>query len=100
MESNKDISSAIREIISANFVKGDYFDSHTIINELMGKQYHQVYLNSFPTGCTVGQYHGMIAQKIEESNLAQKVQIEGKDVLIKTRTIYGEIKQNHLWKKL
>lgn len=97
-----EIIDAIKNILlnTDKFKKGDLFDSHTIINQLMGKEFHQVYLNSFPAGCTVGQYHGIIAQKIEESKLAEKVQIEGKDILVKSQTIYGDLKQNHLWKKL
>ena len=97
-----EIIDAIKKIIlnTENLKKGDYFDSHTIINELISKEFHQIYLNNFPAGFTIGQYHGKIAKIIEESKLAEKVQFEGKDILIKSHTIYGEIKQNHLWKKL
>lgn len=81
--------------------KGDFFDSHVVINEIfINSEYHQTYLEEYPKGYTVAQYHGKIAQMIEETGLAEKVQINFKDVFIKTHTIYGDLSKNHLWKKI
>ncbi len=95
-----ELKKAINKIINDNFSKGDYFDSHAVINELLKKDYHQVYLNSFPKNCTVAQYHGQIAQKIGESGLAKKVKNNSEDLLIYTHTIYGELNKNHLWERI
>lgn len=91
-----ELATAIENIVK-KFRKDDYFDSHSVINELLKKDYHQVYLESFPKNCTVAQYHGQIAQKIGESGVAEKVHIKEKDVLVKTHTVYGDLSENHLW---
>jgi len=91
-----ELATAIEDIIN-KFEKGDYFDSHAVINELLKKDYHQVYLEAFPKDCTVAHYHGQIAQKIGESGVAEKVHIKEKDVLVKTHTVYGDLSENHLW---
>lgn len=95
-----ELKEAISKIINDNFSKGDYFDSHAVINELLKKEYHQVYLNNYPKGSEVKTYHSQIAQKIGESRLAEKVKINAEDVLIYTHTIYGELNKNHLWKRI
>ena len=88
------------ENIISKFENGSFFDSHTIIYELVSdKEFYQVYLDSFPKGCTIAQYHGQIAQLIEKSGLARKTLINGKEIQIKTHTIYGELGKNHLWEK-
>lgn len=95
-----ELITAIKDIIK-KFEKNDYFDSHSVINELLkNTDYYKIYLESFPKGCTVAQYHGQIAQKIGDTGLVEKVQIDTKDVLVKTHTIYGELNPNHLWKKI
>ena len=91
-----ELATAIENIVK-EFRKDDYFDSHSVINELLKKDYHQVYLESFPKNCTVAQYHGQIALKINESGLAEKVKINEKNVLVKTYTIYGDFGENQLW---
>lgn len=78
--------------------KGKYFDSHTIINEIIkDKCYHNVYLKEYISdyeNCSVSQYHGFIAQKIGE--------IEGvvpvKDGTCVSHTIYGVLSENQLWR--
>ncbi|MCR4954963.1 MAG: hypothetical protein K6A43_12920 [Treponema sp.] len=96
MESNKDISSAIKEIIESNFIKDDYFDSHTIINFLQKKEYHQIYLENFPKEYDVKTYHSQIAKEIRKcSDLVEEAKIKE----IKTFTIYDELNPNHLWKR-
>ena len=91
----------ISEIIKNNFSKNDYFDSHSIINELISsKKYFQCYLENFSKGNSVAQYHGLIAQQIEKTGLAEKVITDNKEILLKTHTIYGELSQNHLWKRV
>lgn len=96
MESNKDISLAIREIIESNFIKDDYFDSHTIINFLQKKEYHQIYLENFPKEYDVKTYHSQIAKEIRKcSDMVEEAKIKE----IKTFTIYYELNPNHLWKR-
>ncbi|EID86435.1 hypothetical protein MSI_07880 [Treponema sp. JC4] len=95
------LDEAINETIKNNFEIGDYFDSHAVINGLLvNKKYHQLYMDFYPKNCTVAQYHGQIAQKIASSGIALKVKIDEKDILIKTYTIYGELSENHLWKRI
>ena len=94
------LEEAIFKIINENFKLNSFFDSHSVINELLKKEYHQAYLDNFPKGCTVAQYHGQIAQNIFESKLAEKAKIEGKDILVQTNTIYGDLSENHLWKRI
>ena len=91
-----ELATAIENIVK-KFRKDDYFDSHSVINEFLKKDYHQVYLESFPKNCTVAQYHGQITLKINESGLAEKVKINEKNVLVKTYTIYGDFGENQLW---
>lgn len=95
-----ELASCIKDIVNS-FNCNDYFDSHAIINELLiKKEYHKVYLESFPKGCSIANYHGQIAQLIEKSGLAEKVILHGKEVIVKTHTIYGELSSNHLWKRI
>ena len=91
-----ELSTAIKYIIK-KFDINDYFDSHTVINELLKNEYHQTYLQYFPKDCTVAQYHGQIAQKIGESGFAKKVKLNEKDICLKTHTLYGDLRLNHLW---
>lgn len=81
--------------IIGGFNKDDYFDSHTIIEELIrNKEYHLAYLQEYQQNCTVAQYHGQIAQKLNEINGIKKI---GK---AKSHTIYGNISENMLWQKI
>ena len=58
------LDAAIKEIVTKKFNIGDYFDSHTVIDELQKKDYHEIYLREFPEDGHINTYHGMIAQKI------------------------------------
>ena len=79
-----------------SFSTGDLFDSHTIINELIkNPEYHLAYLQEYSSNCTVAQYHGLISQKIGSIS-----GIESFGHKIKTHTIYGDISENELWKKV
>ncbi|MDY3755303.1 MAG: hypothetical protein SOZ84_04775 [Treponema sp.] len=90
------LDEAIKEIININFSKGDLFDSHAVINELITvDKYHIVYLKGCPENCSVSQYHGLIARKIGASGC---VASSGKK--IKSHTIYGSLSDNELWEKL
>ena len=96
MELNEAIQQILKEIR-----KDEYFDSHAIIKELMiNKEYHQIYLEEYSKGLTVAQYHGKIAQMIGKTGVVKKIQDDTKDILIKTHTIYGDLSENHLWKKI
>lgn len=98
----KNLEQCIKDIIadSKKFSAGDCFDSHTIINELQNnKEYFQAYLNEHTKNQDVAQYHSTIAKMIRDCGLVSPVQIDGKDLLIKTHTIFGEISENHVWKK-
>ena len=95
------LDEAICEIIREKFKSGDYFDSHAVINGLLiNKNFHQIYMDFYPKNCTIAQYHGHIAQKIANTGYAEKVKCEEKDILIKTYTIYGELSENHLWRRI
>lgn len=97
MKSNMDLKTIIKEIIKKNFNKDDYFDSHTIINFLQKKDYHQVYLGNFPNEYDVKTYHSHIAKEIKKlSDIVEEAEIKE----IKTFTIYDELNFNHLWKRI
>ena len=59
------LKDCVQEIITANFVSGNYFDSHTVINMLLQKpEYHLCYLKEFHenyANCNISQFHGHIA---------------------------------------
>lgn len=97
MESVNNLQISIREIIKNNFSPKEYFDSHTIINFLQKKEYHQIYLENFPKEYDVKTYHSQIAKEIRKcSDLVEEAKIKE----IKTFAIYGELNPNHLWKRL
>jgi hypothetical protein len=82
--------------ILAQFQKGDYFDSHTVINELLkNKGYHLAYLQGYSASnaTEVYQYHSDIAKMIGASGLATKTGT------VKTHTIYGNLSENALWQR-
>lgn len=89
------LEECIEEILS-EFTSGDYFDSHTIINEMQrNHKWHSVYMQNYPENSTVAQYHGIIiAKKIGESQNVGPANLK-----IKTHTIYGDLVPNQVWKK-
>ena len=94
----KTLKNCINEIISNkdNFASGDFFDSHTVINELMiNKEYFFAYLNEYPKGTPINEWHSTIAKMIGESNLVEKM-----DFKIKRQTVFDKISENQVWKKL
>ncbi len=98
MEAAMTLEDCIDEIIRENFKKGDCFDSHAVINELLkNANYHKAYLDEFPKNCNVAQYHGYIAQKIGDSGLVEKVMKDSTELKLKTHTIYGELSENQVW---
>lgn len=89
------LDDAIKEIINTNFSRGDLFDSHAVINELIkDKEKHLVYMQSFGDRGSLENYHSIISKKIEESRLCERVGD------IKTHTIYGKLSPNALWKRV
>lgn len=83
----------IKEIIG-RFTRNDYFDSHTIINELTrNKAYHLEYLRAYSKTSDIRQHHKKISEMIET--------IEGIEEIgtSKYHTIYGNITENKLWQK-
>ncbi|MDE7140326.1 MAG: hypothetical protein K2O09_06200 [Treponemataceae bacterium] len=88
----------LKECIKAildEFNPGDYFDSHTVINELIAnKDYHIAYLKEYSEKCTVAQYHGKIAKMIGSFDCIQDTSLSAK-----SHTIYGDITSNELWQK-
>jgi hypothetical protein len=88
------LEQAVMEILT-NFIAGDYFDSHTVINALLAKpEYHLAYLRGYSPNSSVAQYHGNIAKIIGANNVAKPI---GK---AKTHTIYGDLSDNMLWQKI
>ncbi len=88
-----DLEKCVAEILK-KFSTADYFDSHTVINELLAKpEYHLAYLRGYSPESTIAQYHGRIARMIGANNTA--IQIGS----AKTHTIFGVISDNMLWKK-
>ena len=88
----------LKECIKAildKFKPGDYFDSHTIINELIAnKDYHFVYMQEYPKNCTVAKYHSEISRMIGTFDCVESISESAK-----SHTIYGEISKNKLWQK-
>ena len=86
----------IKEILK-NFKSGDYFDSHTIINELISnKIFYYAYLNAYPKKMPIKTFHSQIAKEIKKMD---QLVIECKNKKIKTHTIFNNINKNQLWKK-
>lgn len=94
----------LEKIIEQNFASGDYFDSHTVIDEILrNADYRIAYMQDFASNyknCTIAQYHGFIAQEIAATKKAEVVTIDGNQIKIKTQTIYGDIEPNQLWKRI
>ncbi|AEJ19890.1 hypothetical protein [Gracilinema caldarium] len=88
-----DLEQCILEIVNS-FTKGDYFDSHTVINTLIAKpEYHLAYLRGYTQNSSVAQYHGNIAKMIGATNLVDQLGTA------KSHTIYGDLSANMLWQK-
>ena len=89
-----ELKDCIKAILN-EFKQGDYFDSHTIINELIAnKDYHIAYLQEYSEKCTVAQYHGKIAKMIGTFDCVEPISSSAK-----SHTIYGDITNNELWQK-
>ncbi len=89
-----ELKECIKEILDG-FSAGDYFDSHTVINELTrNKKYHIAYLNAYPKNCDVKDYHKEIAKMIGSFNCVEPISSSAK-----SHTIYGKITKNKLWQK-
>lgn len=89
-----ELKECIKAILNG-FNVGDYFDSHTVINELTrNKDYHIAYLKEFPKNCNVAQYHGMIAKMVGSFDCVEPISSSAK-----SHTIYGDITDNELWQK-
>lgn len=87
------LEQCITEIIG-NFKAGEYFDSHTIINELLAKpDYHLAYLRGYSSESSIAQYHGNIAKMIGAQKKVNQIGTA------KTHTIYGDLSDNMLWLK-
>jgi len=87
-----DLNDCITKILE-QFQKDEYFDSHTVINELLqNKEYHLAYLREYNPNDTVAQYHGKIAKMIGNNGVT-------KIGTMKTHTIYGNLSPNALWQK-
>ncbi|MDR1096321.1 MAG: hypothetical protein LBL31_08015 [Spirochaetaceae bacterium] len=87
------LEQAVTEILT-NFMAGDYFDSHTVIDALLAKpKYHLAYLQGYSPNSSVAQYHGNIAKIIGAKNVARQIGNA------KTHTIYGDLSDNMLWQK-
>jgi hypothetical protein len=94
MEVLMTLEQCIEEILG-QFASGDYFDSHTVINELLRKpNYHLAYLRDYSPDSTVAQYHGNIAKMIGIKKSARQIGTS------KTHTIYGDLSDNMLWQKI
>ena len=94
------LDASIRKIIK-KIKPNDYFDTHSIINEMLkDSELHQSYLSNYSNNKKVALYHSQISQAIEATGLAEKVIIDNKEVKIKTLTIYGNFSENQLWRRL
>lgn len=88
------LDEAVKEIVNKSFSEGQFFDSHTVINEIIkDKNYHAVYLEGYSRD-SVALYHAMISQLIRDCGCVERV---GDSM---SHTIYGDISKNALWKKL
>lgn len=93
------LKDCIKEIIDKNFVSGDYFDSHTIINLILKDvKYRLVYMQEFAEkykNCSINKFHGFVAQEIQKTDMVHFL----KDIPVKTLNIYREPSENALWQK-
>lgn len=89
-----ELKECIKEILDG-FSVGDYFDSHTVINELIAnKDYHVAYLQGYPKNYDVKNYHKEIAKTIGTFDCVEPISSSSK-----SHTIYGDITSNELWQK-
>jgi hypothetical protein len=88
------LEDAIKEILT-NFKSGEYFDSHTVINALLKNPgYYLAYLHGYSNTMDVLQYHRKIGHIINDSGVVKKT---GTAI---SHTIYGNLSDNALWKKM
>lgn len=89
-----ELKECIKEILDG-FSVGDYFDSHTVINELIAnKDYHIAYLQGYHKNYAVAQYHSEISKTIGTFDCVEPISSSAK-----SHTIYGKISENKLWRK-
>ena len=89
------LKESISEIIEVSFNTNDYFDSHTVINELIiNPKHHIEYLKGCSENMNIAQYHGQIAKIISSFDNVKKI---GNT---KSHTIYGDIRDNVLFQKV
>lgn len=89
------LKEAITEIIDVSFNENDYFDAHTVINELVkNPKYYIEYLRGYSSNMNIAQYHASIAQTISSIENVKKIGNA------KSHTIYGDIRENTLFQKV
>ena len=93
------LEDCIDEIIK-KFSCNAYFDSHTVINELVrNKKYFCVYLREYGNRNSVENWHSEISKLIGKNGNVCAVEYNGEAMKIATHTIFGEISQNQVWQK-
>lgn len=89
------IEEAVLQILDS-FDKGDYFDSHTVINILLANpEYRIAYMKGYSQDSNINQYHAKIATLIRHSKKVEPVGNEN----AKSFCIYGNLTKNQLWQK-
>lgn len=89
------LEEAVLQILDS-FEKGDYFDSHTVINILLSKpEYRLAYMEGYSQDSNINQYHAKIATLIRHSKKVEPVGNEN----AKSFCIYGSLTKNQLWQK-
>lgn len=93
------LEQAINTILN-EFSPEDCFDSHTVIDKLRNSsEYSDAYIHGIKANESINNYHSRIACFIRDSSLVKTVQIEGSDLLIKTKNVHGNLTPNHVWIK-
>lgn len=89
------LEEAVLQILDS-FDKGDYFDSHTVINILLANpEYRIAYMKGYSQDSNINQYHAKIATLIRHSKKVEPVGNEN----AKSFCIYGNLTKNQLWQK-
>lgn len=89
------LQQSIEKIISENIKSGDYFDSHTIINELRNnKEFALDYIKGLNNETDIKEYHKNISVMISNVSGIEKISES-----LKSHSIFGNIVKNSLWKK-
>ena len=92
------LEQAVQEIVTEILKTGEYFDSHTVINELIqNKDYHLLYLNGWKNGSysDVKDYHKHIAEIIRDKTPVKSVADD-----FVSHTIYGNLSPNKIWQRI